>query len=479
MHSSVRVLPLALYVTLLLPACGEHGVSGSPASQPSDFADELRARSPVDLDPDPNVLEIELEARVADIEFIPGAPTTAWTYDGGVPGPLIRAKVGDRVRVHFKNSLPEPTSIHWHGLRIPMAMDGVPEHGQAPVPPGGSFDYEFTLPDAGTFWYHPHFASAAQVGNGLYGPLIVDDPNEPRGIGDEVVLMLSDIALNPDGTLIAGDAGGDEALLAGREGSLLLVNGRVNPTLRAADGLRQRFRLINAAKTRYFDLALDAHDFLRIGGDGGLIAAPERTSALLLVPGERADVVVTPTRERATDGRAPSLRSLEYRRGPAGRADYSEHELIRLDLRPVAGEPSSALPALARDVRALDPTSATPIDLFFTMNAGDDGNLAPRIEVVPSSGSHVQARVGEHQLWSVTNLTEWDHPFHLHGFFFQLLDVDGVVPAVREWKDTVNVRSASTVRLLVHFDERPGMWMFHCHILDHADHGMMGMVDLR
>jgi FtsP/CotA-like multicopper oxidase with cupredoxin domain len=268
MHSFVRVLPLAIYVTCLASACGEHGVSGSPASQPSDFADELRARSPVDLDPDPNVLEIELEARVADIEFIPGAPTTAWTYDGGVPGPLIRAKVGDRVRVHFKNSLPEPTSIHWHGLRIPMAMDGVPEHGQAPVPPGGSFDYEFTLPDAGTFWYHPHFASAAQVGNGLYGPLIVDDPNEPRGIGDEVVLMLSDIALNPDGTLIAGDVGGDDELLAGREGSLLLVNGRVNPTLRAADGLRQRLRIINAAKTRYFDLALDAHDFLRIGGDG-------------------------------------------------------------------------------------------------------------------------------------------------------------------------------------------------------------------
>ncbi len=478
MHASLRVLPLALFVTAFVPACGERGAS-PPISQPTELADELTLRTPVDLDPDPNVLELNLEARVAPIEFIPGVPTIAWTYDGAVPGPLIRAKVGDRVRVHFKNSLPEPTSIHWHGLRIPTAMDGVPEHGQAPVPPGATFDYEFTLPDAGTFWYHPHFASSAQVGNGLYGPLIVDDPNEPPGLGDESVLVLSDIALNPDGTLIPADAGGDATLLAGGEGSLLLVNGRVQPTLRVEDGVRQRLRLVNAAKSRYFDLALDGHELLRIGGDGGLAAAPERTPSLLLVPGERADVLVTPSGDHATEPGVLSLRSLAYARGPAAAADFAAHDLLRVELHDVTTERSAALPALTRNMLPLDASAAIPIDLFFTMNAGGDGNLAPNIEVVPSSGSHIAARVGERHLWSVTNLTEWDHPFHLHGFFFQVLDVDGTPPAVREWKDTVNVRAASTVRLLVHFDERPGMWMFHCHILDHADHGMMGMVDLR
>lgn len=472
-----RIAPLALVATLLVSACSTPTAPTEASTQPADFADELRLREPVDLDRDPNVLEIELEARVAEISFVPGTTTTAWTYDGGVPGPLIRAKVGDRVIVHFKNSLPEATSIHWHGLRIPTLMDGVPEHGQAPVPPGGSFDYEFTLPDAGTFWYHPHFASAAQVGNGLYGPLIVDDPNEPPDIGDEVVMVLSDIAVNPDGSLMAPDAGGDEALLPGREGNVVLVNGRAGTTLRASDGQRQRWRLINAAKSRYFELALDGHELLRIGGDGGAIAAPERSSSLLLVPGERADLVVTP--DSAASGSSVPLRALPYARGPSGRNDAAEHELLRLELGPSITR-APALPTLASDVAALDATSATPIDLFFSMNAGTDGNLAPRIDgAAMSSNAHLAARLGEHQLWSITNISEWDHPFHLHGFFFQVLDVNGIAPSILEWKDTVNVRAGSTLRLLVHFNERPGMWMFHCHILDHADHGMMGMVDLR
>jgi FtsP/CotA-like multicopper oxidase with cupredoxin domain len=473
-----RIRFFTVCATLVTTACGEPATLGPAKAQ--NFADELRLRTAIDLDSNPNVLEIELEARVADVEFIPGSPTRAWTYDGGVPGPLIRAKVGDRVIVHFKNTLPEPTSIHWHGLRIPTVMDGVPEHGQAPVPPGGSFDYDFTVPDAGTYWYHPHFASAAQVGNGLYGALIVDDPAEPAGMGEELVLMLSDMALNPDGSLIPADTGGDAAVRAGREGNTVLVNGRVLPELRAGAGIRQRLRIINAAKTRYFELALDGHELLRIGSDGGRIAAPESVSSLLLVPGERAEVIVTPRSDMSAATHTLPLRSLSYARGPAGAADVTEHELLHVSIEPSRNPDSLGLPSLTRELPIPDASAATPIDLFFTMNADAEGNLAPRIDWAPASdGAHIAARLGERQLWSVSNLTEWDHPFHLHGFFFQVLDVDGVAPSVREWKDTVNVRASATLRLLVHFDERPGMWMFHCHILDHADHGMAGMVQLR
>ena len=125
------------------------------------------------------MLEIELEARVADVEILPGTTTPAWTYNGTVPGPMIRAKLGDRVIVHFKNSLPEATTIHWHGLRVPNDMDGAPGVTQPPIESGGEFRYEIELRDAGTYWYHPHTDSSTQVGRGLYGAFIVEDPADP------------------------------------------------------------------------------------------------------------------------------------------------------------------------------------------------------------------------------------------------------------------------------------------------------------
>ncbi|HET7609536.1 MAG TPA: multicopper oxidase domain-containing protein, partial [Gammaproteobacteria bacterium] len=165
-------------------------------SQPEGWADDLAMPTPKDLNPDPNVLEINLEARVADVELLPGTTTPAWTYNGTVPGPMIRGKVGDRVIVHFKNSLPEETTIHWHGIRVPNEMDGAPGATQQPIATGDEFRYEFVLKDAGTYWYHPHTDSSAQVGRGLYGAFVVDDPGDPKAFGDDLVMILSDIGLD-------------------------------------------------------------------------------------------------------------------------------------------------------------------------------------------------------------------------------------------------------------------------------------------
>ena len=136
-------------------------------SQPESWDDDLALLVPEDINPDPNILEIELDARIVEMEIIPGTKTPVWTYGGSLPGPLIRAKVGDRLIVHFTNRLPESTSIHWHGLRVANNMDGVPNVTQDPVAAGGSFTYDFILRDAGTYWYHPHINSAAQVGWGM------------------------------------------------------------------------------------------------------------------------------------------------------------------------------------------------------------------------------------------------------------------------------------------------------------------------
>lgn len=462
---------------LLAVACSAPAPApDEPVTEPPGWADEIALQTAPDLNADPHVVEVNIEARLAQAEFVSGKLTSVWTYNGGVPGPLLRGKAGDRLIVHFKNSLPEATSIHWHGLRIPNDMDGVPDQPNPAVAPGQSFDYSFVLPDPGTYWYHPHVASAEQLGNGLFGPLIVDDPNEPPGLGDEAVLVLSDIGLDDDGSLTPADSGGEFGTLFGREGTMMLVNGKVAPTLHVRPGMRQRWRVINAAKTRYFELHLPGNQFTRIGSDGGFIESPQVSDSILLTPAQRADLVVEP--RPAAGATQLALRWHAYDRGFGTAFNRPDEDVLRLDF---AGEPFIAdpLPALRRDIPAPDTTNARAIDISLTENQLADGTVVMGINGVPSwSAEPIMTPVGERQVWTVKNTFDWDHPFHLHGFFFQVLDVNGVAPTVREWRDTVNVPVDGTVRFLVNFNERPGMWMFHCHILDHADAGMMGMVHL-
>jgi FtsP/CotA-like multicopper oxidase with cupredoxin domain len=359
-------------------------------------------------------------------------------------------------------------------VRLPNAMDGVPHHTQPEVQPGERFDYSFVVPDAGLYWYHPHVMSAVQVGSGLYGALLVEDPSEPAELGDELVLVLSDIAIDERGALRPGDEGGDLATLFGREGEVILVNGRVQPTLRARAGLRQRWRIVNAAKSRYFQLALDRHTFTRIGGDGGLLPEPIELGRVVLAPGERADVLVTP---RGEPGSRLGVRWIPYDRG-YGSTEYREPvEIFDIQLDPareVAAEPEP--PRLARRIAPLEFAGANEQRLELTQ-ATQAARLELGINGQPSwSAPPLQARLGETQVWTVHNTIDWAHPFHLHGYFFQVLDINGSAPPRLEWKDTVDVPVDATVRLAIHFDERPGMWMFHCHVLDHADAGMMGMI---
>jgi FtsP/CotA-like multicopper oxidase with cupredoxin domain len=456
---------------LVASACGQDGAVPSPwqpprPPQPAGWDDQIRVPQAYDLNPDPNIVEVNLEAKLADLSFTSGQSTKVWTYNGQIPGPLIRARVGNRVIVHFSNDLPEATTIHWHGLRIPVAMDGMPDNSQPAIPPGGGFDYDFVVPDASTFWYHPHVDSAAQVGYGLYGPIIVDDPNEPAGLGDEVVMVVSDIAINPDGTLAPANAGGDIASYFGREGNVLLVNGQVRPTLKARPGLRQRWRIINAAKSKYFQISMPGHSFQRIGGDGGRLTAPIDVDAPVITPGEREDLVVVP---QGAPGSQVVVQWAPYDRGFGTYLEPS----VDLFVVQLEGDPTSTdpLPALNRTITPLPIDGATPVNIQLTADGASPLALGISGVTYPN-GQPYMAMVGETQLWTVTNTLDGAHPFHMHGFFFQVQSPDGPL----EWKDTVNVPINGAVTFAVNFDDRPGMWMFHCHILDHAEAGMMGSV---
>lgn len=454
--------------------------------QPKDWDKSVRLREAQDLNPDPHIVEINIETRVADVELGPGQHVDAWTYDGGVPGPLIRAKPGDRVIVHFRNRLPQPTTIHWHGIRLNIEMDGVPGISQPPVKTDETFTYDFVVPDAGLYWYHPHIRSAEQVGFGVYGPLLVQDPAEDARIGvpDELVVVISDIDVDEDGKLADPETGATAGMAFGREGNIVLTNGHIGSVGRvlARSGAPQRWRILNAAKSRYFALDLDGQPFVKIGSDGGLAEYSTSVTSLVLGPGERADVLVTPT---GAPGSELPVRSLLYNRG------YGSVEMRKFDelLFTIAftQEPrytGPPLPQVRRAIAALDASGATRQSMHFTIEQLPNGDFQYGINHKPYwESTPFVAKLGETQLWTLVNETAWSHPFHLHGFFFQVVDEKGAPVHPIEWKDTVNVPFRAspgvpppTVHVLVRFDERPGTWMIHCHVLDHADGGLMSGV---
>ena len=469
-----------LLSSLAVASLGYVGIAAQapPSFAPPGWDRDLRLAEAPDRNPDPKIVEVDLTARLAEVEVAPGKTVQAWTYNGGIPGPLIRARVGDRVIVHFTNDLPQPTTIHWHGLRVPIEMDGVPDISQPEVPHGGTFTYDFVVRDAALYWYHPHVMSAAQVGYGLYGALLVEDPADHVGIADELTIVLSDIGFNDKGVLEPADSGGSAGMVFGREGGFILANGKILPTLRARSGAPQRWRFVNMAKSRFFQLSLDDQPFYVIGGDGGLQEAPTTTRMLLITPGERADVIVTPTRPK--EGTL-ALKALLYNRG-YGSVEYRNIEdVLTIAFTDDATLPPQKMPAVRRAIVAPGIKGATNVNVVLTLPAmGVDGKSEFHVNGVPFwKAQPYPAKIGETQIWTIKNESGFAHPFHLHGFFFLPLDekLQPIHPMV--WKDTLNVPMDTTVRFLVTFDERPGMWMFHCHILDHAEGGLMGHVHLQ
>lgn len=432
-----------------------------------------------DLNDAPDVVEVVLIAGVAETRYLRSGPAQVWGYrDGahargsaGVPGPLIEAKQGDRVIVHFRNELPEGTTVHWHGVRVPSASDGTPST-QVEVPPGGEYRYEFTARDEGTFWYHPHVRGDTQVERGLYGMLIVrGGPTVPVAI--ERALVLDDVKLNADGTL--SDSTTSLDIMLGRLGNFILANGRVDGVIRVESGSRERWRIVNTANGRYFNLRLPGHAFRVIGWDGGLLETPYDTETLLVAPGERYDVLVE--LHGAVTSRVP-LETLHYDRGHEV-PDPGPQSVLTLAFDREAAAAPPPLPAQWGAPIALTPgASARERSLVLaeqSLNGGEDVRFTINDQAFPQ-GLVLDGRSGDVEVWSVRNDSEMDHPFHLHGHFFRVLDVGGTPPSHQGWKDTVNVPKKSTLRFLVQYGE-PGQWMFHCHILEHAERGMMG--DLR
>jgi FtsP/CotA-like multicopper oxidase with cupredoxin domain len=406
------------------------------------------------------MVRVDLEARPTQWEVATGLSVPGYGFNGQVPGPTIQAEVGDTLVVRLANALPEPTTIHWHGLRVPADMDGT-ELVQHPIQPGGTFEYRFVLPDAGTFWYHPHTHEIEQLEKGLYGALVVRGPDEPR-LDGERVLVLDDLKLDRHGNLAR--FGGWKERHQGRLGEIRLVNGRTQTQFEMAAGQVERWRLVNAASSRYVRLSIGGHPFTILGSDGGLLEAPVLATEVLLTPGDRVDLAVGPFAE----GDSLEVASLAYDRGMV-KEPPARYATVRV------GPPAPSQAPIPATLRTIEPLVANEVVPNRTVHLQGRPSLHG-VDWRIDGHAHHQAepvRVADLQVWEVVNQTKMDHPFHLHGFFFQVLQVNGAPPPFWSWEDTVNVPAQGRVRIAWRPDDRPGSWMYHCHILEHHAAGMM------
>jgi FtsP/CotA-like multicopper oxidase with cupredoxin domain len=346
-------------------------------------------------------------------------------------------------------------------------MDGT-EVVQRPVQPGETFVYRFTPPDAGTFWYHPHFNETEQLEKGLYGALIVRGPDELT-LDEEKILVFDDLRVDKSGQI--AKFGGLMDRHNGREGNVRLINGTSEPELTIAAGQIERWRVVNASSARYVRLSLGGKPFQIIGTDGGLIEAPVTVTEVLLPPADRVELAVGPFEH---EGAVLDIEDLPYYR-MAGKKGVERFGTIRVTAR----KPSTA--RIPERLREIAPLVTGDVKVTRTVTLGFKLSLRRGLDFVVNGERHHHdepVKVGELQVWDVVNATRMDHPFHLHGFFFQVLEINGKKPEWRSLEDVVNVPPQATVRIAWYPDDRPGSWMYHCHILEHHASGMMAHFDV-
>ncbi|WP_036480941.1 multicopper oxidase family protein [Myxosarcina sp. GI1] len=452
------------------------GTSNSSISQASDSLPPVYQSSN-------GLLELNLEAREYPID-LNGKQAYLLAYNGQVPAPRLEAKPGDKVRIHFTNNLTQPTNIHFHGLHIPIT--GNADNVFLKIEPGNKHTYEFQIPanhPAGTFWYHPHLHGlvAEQLFGGLAGLFVVrgelDNIPEIKAAQEEF-LVLQDFALDNDGSLMGSM---HMSLMSGREGDIIIVNGSIEPTISSSAKRLLRLRILNASPSRFYRLALEKHSFYQIATDGGALNKPVELSELLLTPGQRAEVLVK--------GDKPGqyrLLNLPYDRGSMGMmgggmmgggmmGNNDSDEPIALATIDYKSLISTTLPTKLNSIAKLpEPEVLRRFELNHGMNPTVGMAFLINGKPYERDRTDTQVKLNTIEDWEIANTGVMDHPFHIHGNAFQVISRNGKPESLLAWRDTVLVKRGETVRIRIPFNDFAGKTVYHCHVLDHEDLGMMG-----
>jgi FtsP/CotA-like multicopper oxidase with cupredoxin domain len=410
-----------------------------------------------------------------------GRDTTAWGFNGTSPGPTLRVRPGDLLRVRLANHIDQPTNLHTHGLHVSPHGNG--DNPFVTVDPGESFDYAIRIPadhPAGTFWYHPHHHGtvADQIFAGLVGALLVEGEADLPVTAD-MVLLVTDTTLDRAGRVASVSP---MARMMGREGDLVLVNGQHQPVITAAPGAVQRWRIINGCTARVLSLRLEGQRLTQIALDGVFLPAPVERDQVVLAPGNRADLVVRPT----GDGRY-ALVSDPYDRGSLGMmgammdggSPASGPVTLATLVAVGPATPPASLPATlpAPAVPQGPVTGQRQLTFGMGMGMGGMGFTIDGRTFDPGRDDQTVA-LGATEEWTVVNTSPMDHPFHLHAWPFHVAAASAGTPPAGVRQDVVLVPANGWVRLLIPFTDYPGRSVYHCHILDHEDLGMMGTVNV-
>ncbi|MFN0245344.1 MAG: multicopper oxidase family protein [Kofleriaceae bacterium] len=451
----------------------------------------------LDGDLEGNVRVFRLGIEPGEVEWVPGAPTATYGVNGAYLGPTLRFRRGERVRLEVTNSLGETTTLHWHGVELPARADGGPYQ---PIAPDTTWVSEYdVIQRPMTAWYHAHpmHSTGRHVYMGLAGMIVVEDPAAmlvlPSTYGfDDLAVVIQDRRLFADGThpYSPGKSPSMHDHMAGLRGETLLVNGQIRPTGVVPRGVI-RLRLLNGSNARIYNLGFsDERTFLHIASDGGLLEAPIATTRVVVAPGERAEILVDFGADPS--GATVQLQSFSAEifaalfTGMMGAnlsddLDRSTFEIMTFE---VGAQSTNAMMPPERFepiVRMLESEAVRTRPIALSMGQGRvaiNGVRMTQLGSVPAE-INFQIRSGETELWQVTNTSGMAHPFHVHNRHFQVLDIDGQPPplGLAGWKDTVLVRPGQAVRLLLKFEGTADLefpYLFHCHILEHEDMGMMG-----
>lgn len=443
-----------------------------------ELTEEFRGAYAEEVASDVEYVEFELVADEASIEIIEGETTQVWSYNGVVPGPELRVKKGQGVRVTFTNNLPQETTIHWHGVRVPNEMDGVPHVTQEPIRPGETFVYEFVPKDAGTFWYHPHVRGSEQVERGLYGVLIVEDI-ESTELSD-ITVVIDDWLLTQDVQVYSSFNTMHDLMHDGRWGNIITANSTFTPSIEVEPGSSVRLRLINPSNGRVYRPDFGELGVTVIAVDGMYVKEPFGYVAHDLAPGNRLDVVV----------KIPEETSIEYVINDVfTRNTISLFNFVSSDSVTV-GESVVELPH-NENVPIWKNAVNMPVDNQYVLDArrgdmhggmgmmgSDNDGFAIEWTIngrTFAESEPIELKQGIFQKIRFKNNSARLHPMHLHGQFFKVLSRNGEPSAENFFRDTVLIYPNETVDIgLVPLDV--GEWASHCHVLEHAEAGMMTTV---
>lgn len=420
-----------------------------------------------DRNPDPGIAEFILEAQAGETNFIGNMQTETLGYNGSYLGPVLKIRRGEQVNIQVRNKLTDPTTVHWHGLVVDGSEDGGPHQG---IGPGETWSPSFTVDQsAATLWFHPHLVrtTADQVYYGLAGLIYIEDEisdglNLPKTYGvDDIPLIVQDRNFHSDGSF---DYRTD--MMGVIPGDSVMVNGTLDPAITLSRG-NVRFRLLNASNSENFNFRLsDGSSFQQIASDGGFLAAPVTQNSIFLSPGERAEIVVDFSKARENN---VSLLA-------------GNEEILQFNLKGQA-QGASEVPRALREITPISEDTDPPTRFFELQSMGIEGTINGKYFDMDRIDETV--RLNETEIWIIRSvggmmMQTGGHPFHVHGTQFQVISRNGRTPPPGEqgYKDTVFVDLGEEVMIRVRFTH-PGVFMYHCHILEHEDNGMMGQFSVR